>query len=88
MGGNFWFDPSHPSGVALITVDEAGENAIVVASGANMALEEVEILRSQTAIAQAKLILLQLEIPLATVELAAQLAFNRTYAKLNYKHYL
>lgn len=36
-------DPAYPSGVALITVDERGENAIVVASGANMALSEVEI---------------------------------------------
>src|ERR1700760_3165143 len=28
-------DETHPSGVALITVDRAGENSIVVASGAN-----------------------------------------------------
>jgi len=67
-------DPNHASGVALITVDKQGENMIVVASGANMALTEAEILQSQEAIAQAKLILLQLEIPLDTVELAVKIA--------------
>ncbi len=67
-------DPNYPSGVALITVDERGENSIVVASGANMALETAEIANAQTAIAQAELILLQLEIPLPTVELAAKMA--------------
>jgi ribokinase len=67
-------DPNHASGVALITVDKQGENTIVVASGANMALTEAEILQSQEAIAQAKLILLQLEIPLDTVELAVKIA--------------
>jgi ribokinase len=66
-------DPNHASGVALITVDKQGENMIVVASGANMALTEAEILQSQEAIAQAKLILLQLEIPLDTVELAVKI---------------
>jgi ribokinase len=39
-----------------------------------MALTEAEILQSQEAIAQAKLILLQLEIPLDTVELAVKIA--------------
>ena len=67
-------DPKYSSGVALITVDKQGENTIVVASGANMALTEAEILQSQEAIAQAKLILLQLEIPLDTVELAVKIA--------------
>jgi ribokinase len=69
-------DPNHPSGVALITVDEQGENSIVVASGANMALATAEIANAQTAFAQAELILLQLEIPLPTVELAAKMAFE------------
>jgi ribokinase len=69
-------DPNHPSGVALITVDERGENSIVVASGANMALATAEIANAQTAFAQAELILLQLEIPLPTVELAAKMAFE------------
>jgi len=66
-------DPKYSSGVALITVDKQGENMIVVASGANMALTEAEIVQSQEAIAQAKLILLQLEIPLDTVELAVKI---------------
>ncbi len=37
------FDDERPSGVALITVDKAGENSIVVASGANAYLGDEDI---------------------------------------------
>lgn len=67
-------DKDYPSGVALITVAEGGENAIVVAAGANMALTTEEIHQAQGAIATAEIILLQLEIPLLTVELAVKIA--------------
>jgi ribokinase len=50
-------DPAHPSGVALITVDGRGENAVVVASGANMSFSEMEIRHAQPALAQAEIIL-------------------------------
>src|SRR3974390_2588620 len=33
--GNMALDPTNPSGIALITVDDKGENTIVVAQGAN-----------------------------------------------------
>ena len=36
-------DPDHPSGVALITVDDRGENCIVVAPGANSYLVQSDI---------------------------------------------
>lgn len=63
-----------PSGVALITIDEKGENCIVVAPGANNALtkEDVEAIREE--IAQADYLLLQLETPMEVVEYAVELA--------------
>jgi ribokinase len=58
------------SGVALIVVDGAGENAIVVAPGANAAL--VELTDAElAAIAGADVLLCQLEIPVETVTAAA-----------------
>jgi ribokinase len=65
------------SGVALITVDDKGENSIVVASGANMRLP-VDILDSlNQALHHATILLLQLEIPLDLVITAAHLAKKR-----------
>lgn len=62
----------HPSGVALITVNEEGENNIVVASGANMQLKPAEI--DDRLLQQAGFILIQLEIPLSTIEHIAHTA--------------
>ena len=61
-------DSEHPSGVALITVDEQAENCIVVASGANANLLPVDLAKVEEAIKHADLILMQLEIPMETVE--------------------
>ena len=57
-----------------IGIDNKGENCIVVASGANGALcrEDIDAARSQ--IRQAKYVLMQLEVPIATVEYAAEIA--------------
>lgn len=60
-------DPSAASGVALITVDTAGENCIVVAPGANATLTPAHVLEARDAIEKADIILIQLEIPLSTV---------------------
>jgi len=60
-------DAKAPSGVALITVDEKGENSIVVAPGANAHLSADDIEAAHDAIEAAAIILVQLEIPLETV---------------------
>jgi ribokinase len=67
-------DNDHPSGVALINVDQAGENSISVASGANNALSVEDVSRATAKIADAHVLLLQLETPVDTVRHAAQLA--------------
>jgi ribokinase len=65
-------DAVNPSGVALITVDARGENCIVVASGANGNLLPGDLAVEK--IRNASLILMQLEIPLETVEYVAEQA--------------
>ena len=67
-------DPGAPSGVALIIVDEKGENSIAVASGANANLSVVDVEAAQTAISDAGILLMQLEVPLETVEAGARIA--------------
>ncbi len=68
--------PDTPSGVALITVDEAGNNAIVVAPGANAKLTPEDIDRAQSEIRSAGAVVTQLEIPLTTVQYVAELAHH------------
>ncbi|PWT74375.1 MAG: ribokinase [Bacteroidetes bacterium] len=67
-------DPENPSGIALITVDKNGENSIVVASGCNAALSSEDVMNASESIQSAAVLLLQLEIPLTTVETAIDLA--------------
>ncbi len=69
-------DRSNPSGVALINVDENGENSIVVAPGSNGTLTENDISDEVFRTGPADLFLMQLEIPVSTVEYVAQRAFN------------
>jgi ribokinase len=67
-------DEEAASGVALITVDSKGENAIVVAPGANSTLNRGDIDRAEKEFDDAEFLLLQLEIPLDTVIYSAQKA--------------
>jgi ribokinase len=67
-------DQTLPSGVALITVDASGENSIVVASGANANLQPGEVESIFKKIDGMDIILLQLEIPMETVNLVARYA--------------
>lgn len=67
-------DPELPSGVALITVDPDGENSIVVASGANGNLLPEDIPEKIFGSGKFGILLLQLEIPLSTVEYSAKMA--------------
>lgn len=62
------FDPVYPSGVALINVDARGENCIAVAPGANGNLTPELLTSFFSSIAVPALILVQLEIPIPTVE--------------------
>jgi ribokinase len=70
-------DPKNPSGVALITVDSHGENCIVVASGANGSLSKADIESAREEIGRASFVLMQLEIPIETVEYAAEVARDK-----------
>ena len=65
------------SGVALIEVSDAGENSIVVVPGANALLAPADVAHALDAASRAKWMLLQLEIPLPTVEAAVALAHAR-----------
>lgn len=60
----------HPSGVALISVDEKGENCIVVAPGANMQMTTEDIDRVGD-FGRYPIVLAQLETPLDAIERAA-----------------
>lgn len=63
-----------PSGVALILVDTHGENIIAVASGANGQLHPNDLAVADTAFDSALQVILQLEIPLESVEWAVRRA--------------
>lgn len=60
-------DQTAPSGVALITVNDQGENHIVVYLGANNHLTANEVLSVKEEFIAADVILMQLEIPIDTV---------------------
>lgn len=70
-------DIRNPSGVALITVDANGENCIVVASGANANLLPMDVEKAEEVINNCDIVLMQLEIPIETVEYVARLASGK-----------
>jgi ribokinase len=70
-------DPHSATGIALITVDDHGENSIVVVSGANMRLSPQDVDAAGQTIASSRVLLLQLESPLETVIHAAQYAHQQ-----------
>jgi ribokinase len=77
-------DPELPSGVALIVVDSIGENIIVVAPGSNGNLQQEDIPSKLFTSDKFEILLLQLEIPVKTVEYAAEKASeNRIKVILN-----
>jgi ribokinase len=67
-------DPANPSGVALITVDQKGENSIVVASGSNGTLSPADFDKASDELGESGFVLMQLEIPIPTVEHIARIA--------------
>ncbi len=67
-------DPKTPTGVALIMVDRGGANQIAVAPGSNQMLTAEEVQRASSLMAGARVLLVQLEIPVGAVMMALSLA--------------
>ncbi|NLY51321.1 MAG: ribokinase [Firmicutes bacterium] len=66
--------PGVPTGVAIIIVDDDGENSIVVIPGANNSLLPADIEAAREIVETARIVMLQLEIPLETVETVITMA--------------
>lgn len=72
------------TGVALIVVDQSGQNSIVVSSGANMSLSPHDLEEHEEGFAWARVVLFQLESPLETVLEGIKLAREKgAYVILN-----
>lgn len=69
-------DPDAATGLAIITLDDRGENAIIVSPGANAYFVPGHLEPAAAVLDQAEVTLLQLEIPLDSVRRAAELAGN------------
>jgi len=67
-------DAETATGVALIMVDGSGEKAIMTAPGANRRLSPVDVDAAAAVIARARVVLLQLEAELPTVDAAVRVA--------------
>ena len=63
-----------PTGSAFISVDEGGENSIVVNPGANHALTPEHLDKHINLFKESKIVLLQLEVPMETIKHACRLA--------------
>ena len=70
-------DANRPTGTALITVDDQAENTIIIVPGANGAVGAKELALLGELMATAKILLLQLEIPLETIISAAKAASEK-----------
>ena len=82
--------PGKATGVALISVATDGQNAIVVAPGANMAWDDDAIADVEQAVARCRLLVLNLEVPPAVIARAVRAAkYNGAQVILNpapYRH--
>ena len=67
-------DPEEATGIALITLDAAGQNSIILAPGANMRLTVAHVEAAAQTIADAEILICQLESPLEVVTRAIELA--------------
>lgn len=70
-------DEESPSGIALIIVDQKGENSIVVAPGANSKLSVENVKTVIDKYPSGKFLLVQLEIPMETVTYAVKYAAEK-----------
>lgn len=67
-------DVTSQTGVAVIAVDDAGQNHIVIVPGANIQVGEEDLDRLKSRLSTADALMMQLEIPLDSVRQAASLA--------------
>ncbi len=65
-------DAGGATGIAIIKVAQAGENFITVIGGSNLRLDDSDVARGHAALTKARVLLLQLEVPLAASLAAAQ----------------
>ena len=66
-------DAEFPTGVAMILVDHSGENQIAVVPGSNGRLTPADLRQHRELMAEARVLLVQMEIPLETVHEALRL---------------
>lgn len=71
---NIFIDPNTHSGIAVIAVEDSGQNNIIVIPGANDNLDDGDLERLKKLLPGATALLLQLEIPLEIVRKAAVIA--------------
>ena len=67
-------DSNHNTGLAVISVDEKADNAIIIISGANMAMGVDDVERAGPSMDGVKVVMLQLEIPVPVSVAAAKTA--------------
>jgi ribokinase len=67
-------DPDRPTGTAAIIVDDLARNCIIVVPGANDNLSPDDVRAAADAIVRSEVVVCQLEVPLATVREAFQIA--------------
>jgi ribokinase len=72
--------PGTSSGLALIGVEDSGQNAITIIGGPNALVSPADVARHEETIAAAGALVVQLEVPLATV--AAAIAIARKHGVL------
>jgi ribokinase len=70
-------DPSAPSGVAFVVIDELGNNSIIVSPGANGQLQHADLDRSACLFSPQTILVTQLEVPASVVASGIHLAKAR-----------
>ncbi|TFD47285.1 ribokinase [Cryobacterium frigoriphilum] len=73
---------SGPTGLAIVTVADDGENSIIVIPGANAAMTDSVVADSADVISAAAVVVLQGEIPASGIEAAVRLATGRVVFNL------
>jgi ribokinase len=70
-------DDDGATGIAIINVGEGGENYISLIGGSNLRVDATDVARARPALEKAKVLLLQLEVPLAASLAAAAIVRSR-----------